>query len=303
MRELVGSVFIYLGALTIAQGGPLHDASKSGDLAAIAANLAAGADIEEQDRGVTPLFLAVRSGQRKAAELLIERGANVNNASAIGLPLTIAVMTNSVDLIQLLLAHGADANAATSGQTMLHFAAANGCLDCVKALVEAGADVNAIWVKGDPARRPGIITPYHLAKRNDHADVAAYLIAHGVVILKPEPISTKLANGDPAKGKVFFATNCSTCHYVRPEDAPNLGPNLWNVVGSDKASTKFKGYSPILSAWEGSWTYEDLNIFLAGPTLTTPGVNMEVAGAPDETDRVNLIAYLRTLADSPIPLP
>src|SRR5690606_1785943 len=56
MRELVGSVFIYLGALTIAQGGPLHDASKSGDLAAIAANLAAGADIEEQDRGVTPLF-------------------------------------------------------------------------------------------------------------------------------------------------------------------------------------------------------------------------------------------------------
>jgi len=73
--------------------------------------------------------------------------------------------------------------------------------------------------------------------------------------------------------------------------------------GRDKASTKFDGYSQTLLAWDGSWTYEDLNIFLAGPTLTTPGVNMDVRGAPDETDRLNVIAYLRTLTDSPVPLP
>ncbi|MBP2448786.1 ankyrin repeat domain-containing protein [Rhizobium leguminosarum] len=303
MRELIGSVLLYLGALTAAEGGPLHEAVKSGDLTAIAAALDAGADIEEQDKGATPLFLAIRSGHPEAVELLIERGAGVNNQSAMGLPLTGAVLTNSVDLMRLLLAHGADPNAAARGERMLHFAVANGCLDCVKVLVEAGADVNAIWVRGDPARLPGIITPYHLAKHDDHADIAAYLLEHGVTISKPEPISAKLATGDPAKGKAFFAPNCSSCHVTRAQDIPTRAPNLWNVVGRDKASTKFSGYSQTLSAWEGSWTYEDLNIFLAGPTLTTPGVNMDVRGAPDEADRLDVIAYLRTLADTPVPLP
>jgi cytochrome c2 len=303
MRELIGSVLIYLGALTTAQGGPLHEAAKSGDLAAIAAALDAGADIEEQDKGATPLFLAVRSGHAEAAELLIERGADINHESALGLPFTVAVLKSSIDMMRLLLAHGADPNAAARGETMLHFAVANGCLDCVKVLVEAGADVNAIWIQGDPARLPPIITPYHLAKHDDHADIAAYLLAHGVVIPKPEPISAKLAKGDPAKGAVFFASNCSFCHVVRAQDAATRAPNLWNVIGRDKASTKFDGYSQTLLAWEGSWTYEDLNVFLAGPTLTTPGVNMDVRGAPDETDRLNVIAYLRTLADSPVPLP
>jgi cytochrome c len=50
-------------------------------------------------------------------------------------------------------------------------------------------------------------------------------------------------------------------------------------------------------------TYEDLNIYLYGPMLTTPGVLMEIPGVPDETERVNLIANLRTRSDQPIPLP
>ncbi|KQV65324.1 ankyrin repeat domain-containing protein [Rhizobium sp. Root1220] len=304
MRGLIASVLIYLSVLATSQAGPLHEAATSGDLAAIAVALDAGADIEAQDKGATPLFLAVRSGHADAAELLIKRGASVTKESAIGLPLTGAVLTNSVDLMRLLLAHGADPDSAVRGERMLHFAVANGCLDCVKVLVEAGADVNAIWVRGDPTRLPTIITPYHLARHDHHPEIAEYLLAHGVVIQKPKPISTKLVNADPIKGAAFFASNCSSCHVTRVQDAPTRrGPNLWNVVARDKASTKFGGYSPILLDWEGSWTYEDLNIFIAGPTLTTPGVNMDVRGAPDETDRLNVIAYLRTLSDSPVPLP
>jgi len=303
MREFVASIVIYLGALASAQGGPLHDAAKTGDLAAITAALDSRADIEEQEKGTTPLFLAVRSGQRQAAELLIERGADVNKEAKLGLPITVAVLKNSVDMIRLLLAHGASPNTAARGEPMLHLAVANGCLDCVTVLVEAGADVNAIWIKGDPADYPGIITPYHLAKHDGHADIAAYLMAHGVVILKPVPIAATLAKGDPAEGATFFAGNCARCHGIRAQDPPGIGPVLWNVVGRDKASTAFEHYSQTLSAWDGSWTYEDLNIFLAGPTLTTPGVNMEVRGAPDENDRLDVLAYLRTLADSPVPIP
>ena len=62
-------------------------------------------------------------------------------------------------------------------------------------------------------------------------------------------------------------------------------------------------YSKTLQAWEGVWTYEDLSTYLYGPTLTTPGVSMETPGVPDETERVDLIAYLRTLSDNPFPLP
>ena len=303
MRGLIASALICLGTVTNAQAGPLHDAAKSGDLTAIAAALDAGADIEEQEKGATPLFLAARGGHLEAAELLIKRGADVNKEAPLGLPITVAVLKGYPDLIRLLLAHGANPNAAARGETMLHFAVANGCLDCVKVLVEAGADVNAIWVQGDPTMRPGIITPYHLARHDDHTEIAAYLLAHGVVLLKPTPISAKVANGNPAKGAAFFAGNCAPCHVSRAQDVPTMGPNLWNVVGRDKASTKFDGYSKTLTAWDGEWTYEDLNIFLAGPTLTTPGVNMEFRGVPEEADRLNVIAYLRTLADTPVPLP
>ncbi|TIS93861.1 cytochrome c family protein, partial [Mesorhizobium sp.] len=62
-------------------------------------------------------------------------------------------------------------------------------------------------------------------------------------------------------------------------------------------------YSDALLSWEGVWTYEDLNRYLFGPMLTTPGVKMETPGVPDETERANLIAYLRTLSDKPMPLP
>ncbi|OWV75530.1 hypothetical protein ATY77_30860 [Rhizobium sp. R634] len=304
MRGLIGGIFVYLSVLAISHAGQLHEAAKSGDLTALAAALDQGADIEEQDKGATALLLAVRSGNREAAELLIARGADVNKQSGLGLPLTAAVLNNSADLIRLLLAHGADPNTVVRGEHMLHFAVAGNCLDCVKLFVEAGADVNAIWVRGDPARNAAIVTPYHLAKHDDHADIADYLLAHGVIIEKPEPISAKLANGDPAKGAAFFASKCASCHGKRPQDIPSSkGPNLWNVVGRDKASTKYGGYSKTLLAWDGTWTYEDLNIFIAGPTLTTPGVNMDVRGAPDETDRLNVIAYLKTLSDTPAPLP
>ena len=303
MRGLLGSLLILLGAVTAAHGGALHDAAKSGDLTAITAALDAGADIEEQEKGATPLFLAVRSGHVEAAELLIKRGADVNKEAVLGLPMTVAVLKNAPDMIRLLLAHGADANGKTRGEPMLTLAVANGCLDCVKVLVEAGADVNAIWVQGDPNQRPGIITAYHLAKHDDHEDIAVYLLAHGVVILKPASISAKLTKGDPGKGAAFFASTCAPCHVVRPKELPTIGPNLWNVVGRDKASTKFERYSKTLQAWDGTWTYEDLNIFLAGPTLTTPGVNMDFRGVPEEADRLNVIAYLRTLAETPAPLP
>ncbi|TIL92260.1 MAG: c-type cytochrome [Mesorhizobium sp.] len=172
-----------------------------------------------------------------------------------------------------------------------------GCLDCVTALVEAGADVNALTA--DPVPR----TPIHLARFLEHSE-SDYLMAHGVVLPKPAPIAGKLAVADVEKGQIFFGKNCDGCHNNEAGKGNKYGPNLWEVViGRDKASMPKFEYSKTLRDWGGVWTYEDLNTFLYGPVLTIPGVRMETPGVSDETERVNLIAYLRTLSDKPIPLP
>ncbi len=127
-------------------------------------------------------------------------------------------------------------------------------------------------------------------------------MAHGVVLPKPAPIAEKLAAADVAKGQIFFGGNCDGCHNNQPGkgQGSKYGPNLWEVIGRDKASAPEFKYSKTLQDWEGAWTYEDLNIFLYGPApYTTPGVRMETAGTPDDAERIDLIAYLRTLSDKP----
>jgi cytochrome c len=275
----------------------IHDAAKKGAIAALSAALEAGANINQSDGTATPLYHAVNGAHLGAAKLLIERGADPNAQSVLGItPLGIAIGKRNIELMKLLLDHGAHPNSAVGRQTVLHLAAAKGCLDCVKALVEAGADVNA------PTSDYEYRTPLHLAKRGNFPEVADYLMTHGVIIPKPAPISAKLAAADTQKGQTVFEANCGACHAAMPE-GHKVAASMWDVVGRDKAALAGIGYSDTLKSWGGVWTYEDLNTYLYGPTLTTPGVLMEIRGVPDEIERVNLIAYLRTLSDKPLPLP
>jgi len=281
----------------VSHAAPIHDAARMGDLAAITAAIDAGAGVDESDGQATPLYLAIRGGQFAAAKLLIERGADVNATPTprLGPALMPALAKRRIDLINLLLEAGADPNSVRGDQPALCVAVTLGCLDCVKALVGAGADVNAKTKDGK--------TPLHLAKFKGHREVADYLMSHGVVLPTPPSISQKLATADVEKGRTSFSRLCVGCHSVEPKGASKTAPNLWSVVGRDKASVANIRYSDALQAWQGVWTYEDLNRYLFGPMLTTPGVYMEIAGVPDETERVDLIAYLRTLGDKPIPLP
>ena len=51
------------------------------------------------------------------------------------------------------------------------------------------------------------------------------------------------------------------------------------------------------------WDYEHLNKFLTSPKGLVKGTAMGFAGVKKPDERANLIAYLRTLSDSPAPLP
>ena len=295
MRMFLLLILMIYIETSLSFAAPIHDAAKKGDVAAITAALEAGADVNENDGTATPLYAAVRRGHLAAAKLLIERGANVNAETNFGSALVAAVAKSRIELINLLLEKGANPNAVYDGNTVLHAATKLSCFDCVKALVAAGADVNA--------QARDMETPLHLARRFGTREMADYLLAHGVVLPKPPPISAKLAAADAEKGRVVFNKDCSVCHFVEPEKGRKNGPNLWGIAGRDKASYADFTYSDALRAWEGVWTYEDLNTFLFAPVATTPGVTMTIPGVPDETERANLIAYLRSLSDTPMPLP
>lgn len=117
-----------------------------------------------------------------------------------------------------------------------------------------------------------------------------------------QPIETLLASASSEKGQAT-AKQCAACHTFEKGGPNRVGPNLWNIVGRKKASEQGFNYSAAMKAKGGEWSYEELSHFIANPRGAVPGTNMTFAGLPRDGQRADVIAYLRTLADSPQPLP
>ena len=115
------------------------------------------------------------------------------------------------------------------------------------------------------------------------------------------PIGPLLAAASAESGK-SVARRCTTCHSLKKGGKRKIGPALWGVVGAKKASRSFR-YSSALKGLGGVWDYAALNAFLASPKAFAPGNRMAFAGVKRDADRAALILYLRSLADSPLPLP
>jgi cytochrome c len=294
MRAVLSFLLLMIVGLASASAAALHDAARSGDVFAIAAALDGGADVNADDGG-TALYIAARRGHLEAVRLLIKRGAEVNAHTKAGTALLVAVEKSKADVIKLLLEKGADPLLEFGGDSMLHVAARGSCLVCLKALIDAGADVNAMNMHGE--------TPLHVALRLSIPKMAEILRANGAVPPKPAPILDRLRAADVGEGGALFARRCSECHAIHPSKAHHWGPNMWGLVGRAKASQANFSYSPALRAWGGNWSYDDLNTYIFAPKATVPGISWCFPGLPDDAARANLIAYLRTLSDTPQPLP
>lgn len=120
----------------------------------------------------------------------------------------------------------------------------------------------------------------------------------------PPDWGTVLAAADVAKGKDVFS-KCTSCH--KPTDENGTGPGLNGIVGRAVAAHGGFPYSDAMKAHvaqDPRWTDDALFTFLRKPGAYVPGTKMTFVGIKPAEDRINLIAYLRTLGASiPVPAP
>jgi cytochrome c len=158
------------------------------------------------------------------------------------------------------------------------------------------------WIAGTISRN--VVSPEMPAKNAYVVDTGAAPVAGTPAgPTGPAPIAPLLAKADVDAG-AKYAKVCSTCHSFNKGEASKMGPNLYGVIGGKHAHMAGFSYSGAMQALaDKEWNYDALNEFLYAPRAAIAGTKMSFAGIKKDSDRANVIAWLRTLSDNPVPLP
>jgi cytochrome c len=120
----------------------------------------------------------------------------------------------------------------------------------------------------------------------------------------PAPIEPLLASANVKDGEEFTHKVCVACHTFNKGGKPGVGPNLYGVVGGPHDHEEGFNYSPAMEKFKGQpWTFDALNKWLYKPSAYAPGTRMSFAGITNDKQRADVIAYLNSNSDHPVPLP
>ncbi|MEP3275495.1 MAG: cytochrome c family protein [Stappiaceae bacterium] len=119
-----------------------------------------------------------------------------------------------------------------------------------------------------------------------------------------EPIGVRLASADALAGEKV-AKKCAACHTFDDGGANKVGPNLWEIVNRKPGVHAGFKYSGDMVAFGGDhlWDYDNLDKFLEKPKDVVAKTSMGFAGLRKPKERADMIAYLRSLAATPVELP
>lgn len=127
-----------------------------------------------------------------------------------------------------------------------------------------------------------------------HSLVIALVLTAGVATSAAWAASAGQVPGQPW-GRGTAADSCVVCHSLERGGPFRVAPNLFGIVGAEKARDRdWYGYSLALRQKGGAWTEAELDQYLADASTFAPGTTKTIRIA-DVEKRKEIIAFLKTL--------
>ena len=115
-------------------------------------------------------------------------------------------------------------------------------------------------------------------------------------------VAEMMTKANAEAGAAVFK-KCATCHTPEKGGKNGTGPNLWGIVGRKVGAHEGFNYSNAMKSKGGEWTWDQLIPYIVAPAAAVPGNKMAFAGIKDTGELSELMVYLRSLSDTPAPMP